>query len=80
MLNSMKPHLDNVLFVSSLQVPLMEKCGRRILLLGGMGLMVTAAVGLTVALNLQATFTWLSYLSVICTILFVVGFAIGLGT
>ena len=67
------------LYSSFFQVPLMEKSGRRPLLLIGMGIMVLSASGLTAALNLQGTITWMAYVSILCLITFVVGFAIGLG-
>ena len=57
----------------------MEKSGRRPLLLGGMLGMAISAVIITVALNLQATVPQMAYVSIICIIGFVVGFAIGLG-
>lgn len=69
----------NVL-MTGISVPLMEKSGRRPLLLVGMGIMVLSAVGLTAALNLQETVSWVSYVSILCLITFVVGFAIGLGS
>jgi hypothetical protein len=61
-------------------VPLMEKSGRRPLLLGGMGLMVFSTVGLTLAITLQPHAGWLSYVSIICVITYVIGFAIGIGS
>ena len=63
----------------SLQVPLMEKSGRRPLLLGGMALMWICAAIITVALNIQGTVKWMSYVNIVCIIGFVIGFAIGLG-
>lgn len=71
--------LVNVI-MTGISVPLMEKSGRRLLLLGGMVVMIVSAGGLTAALNLHDKFTWISYLSVVCLIVFVVGFAIGLGS
>ncbi|XP_013420984.1 solute carrier family 2, facilitated glucose transporter member 1 isoform X3 [Lingula anatina] len=63
-----------------ISVPLMEKSGRRILLLGGMILMLTSAVIITIALNLKDILPWMAYICVICMLLFVIGFAIGLGS
>ena len=57
----------------------MEKFGRRVMLLGGMVMMLVAQVVLTIALALQDKAQWLSYVSIICTMIFVVGFSIGLG-
>ena len=61
------------------QVPLVERSGRRPLLMGGMTGMAISAVIITVALNLQSTVSWMAYISIICIITFVIGFAIGLG-
>ena len=41
--------------------------------------MVIADVGLTIALSTQDFLPWMAYISVACTVLFVIGFAIGLG-
>ena len=71
-------HLRPLLFVSP-QVPLMEKAGRRPLLLGGMLLMIISAVTITVALILEDSVSWMSYVSIVCIIATVIGFAIGLG-
>ena len=61
------------------QVWLVEKAGRRPLLLGGMVAMVIALIAMTVALVLQSKVEWLSYISIVTMVVFVVGFAIGLG-
>ena len=57
----------------------MERSGRRPLLLGGMTGMAVSAVVITVALALQSTIPWMAYISIVCMIAFVIGFAIGLG-
>ena len=62
------------------QVPLVERSGRRPLLLGGMTGMAVSAVVITVALVLQSTVPWMAYISIVCMITFVIGFAIGLGS
>lgn len=70
-----------------LQVVLVEKAGRRILLLGGMLAMIIALIAMTVALVLQDyAVNWdnnasvfLPYISIATMVVFVVGFAIGLG-
>jgi sugar porter (SP) family MFS transporter len=69
----------NVL-MTGISVPLMEKSGRRPLLLVGMMMMAAASVVITVALNLQGQVHWMSYISILCIIAFVIGFAIGLGS
>ena len=61
------------------QVPLMEKTGRRPLLLYGMAGMIVSSLTITVALNLQDRVPWMSYLSLVCVIGFVFGFSLGLG-
>jgi len=58
---------------------LVEKAGRRILLLVGMLVMVIALVIMTVALVLQSSVSWLSYISIVTMVAFVIGFAVGLG-
>jgi len=58
---------------------LVEKAGRRPLLIGGMGVMVVALIVMTICLTLQEKVLWLSYISIVCTVIFVIGFAIGLG-
>ena len=57
----------------------MEKWGRRPLLIGGMEVMAGAAVILTLTLAFQDSIKWLSYVSLLCILIFIVGFAIGLG-
>ena len=41
--------------------------------------MVIALIAMTIFLVLQGKVTWLSYLTIIAMVVFVVGFAIGLG-
>ena len=62
-----------------LQVILVEKAGRRPLLLGGMAAMIISLALMTIALVLQAKYAWLSYVSIGAMVLFVFGFAMGLG-
>ncbi|XP_078498432.1 solute carrier family 2, facilitated glucose transporter member 5-like isoform X1 [Lissotriton helveticus] len=59
---------------------IVESLGRRILLLAGFGICILSSVVLTVALNLQATVSWMPYLSIACIIMYVVGHAIGPST
>lgn len=68
----------NVL-MTIVSVVLMEKWGRRPLLIGGMEVMAGSAIILTLTLYFQETIKWLSYVSLLCILLFIVGFAIGLG-
>ncbi|CAH1775421.1 unnamed protein product [Owenia fusiformis] len=69
----------NVL-MTIISVPLMERCGRRPLLLVGMGLMTVSASLITVALLLQDSVPAMAYVSIACMHTFVIGFAIGLGS
>ncbi|XP_064642327.1 solute carrier family 2, facilitated glucose transporter member 3-like isoform X2 [Lineus longissimus] len=59
-------------------VPLIEKLGRRPLLLVPMGAMAVSMILITVSLNLPDV-AGMPYVSIGCVILYVIGFAIGLG-
>ncbi|KAF4795556.1 Solute carrier family 2, facilitated glucose transporter member 5 [Turdus rufiventris] len=60
-----------------LAVFIVESLGRRILLLAGFLLCSASCAILTLALNLQNTVSWMSYLSIVCVIAYIVGHAIG---
>ncbi|NXC15732.1 GTR5 protein, partial [Corythaeola cristata] len=60
-----------------LAVFIVESLGRRILLLAGFGVCCLSCAVLTLALNLQDTVSWMSYLSIVCVILYIIGHAIG---
>ncbi|XP_062449388.1 solute carrier family 2, facilitated glucose transporter member 5-like [Rhea pennata] len=60
-----------------LAVFIVESLGRRILLLAGFGLCCVSCAVLTLALNLQPTVSWMSYLSIVCVIVYIIGHAIG---
>ncbi|NWI49021.1 GTR5 protein, partial [Calyptomena viridis] len=60
-----------------LAVFIVEYLGRRILLLAGFLLCCASCAVLTLALNLQHTISWMSYLSIACVILYIIGHAIG---
>lgn len=60
-------------------VALMDRVGRRPLLLYPMIVMVFDLGLITLALNLQSTYSWMAYLSIACVIIYVICFAIGLG-
>ncbi|POI36209.1 hypothetical protein CIB84_000037 [Bambusicola thoracicus] len=66
----------NVL-MTFLAVFIVESLGRRILLLAGFGLCCGSCAVLTLALNLQNTVSWMSYLSIVCVIIYIIGHAIG---
>lgn len=57
----------------------MDKAGRRPLLLIPMVVMVIVLAVITVALNLQSTLEWMSYVSIACVAIYVAAFAVGLG-
>ncbi|XP_020670342.1 solute carrier family 2, facilitated glucose transporter member 9 [Pogona vitticeps] len=56
-----------------------EKIGRRPLLIGGFGLMVLFFIILTVCMTLQEQAIWLRYLSIICILAIISSFCIGPG-
>uniref|UniRef100_A0A674HUG2 Solute carrier family 2, facilitated glucose transporter member 5 n=1 Tax=Taeniopygia guttata TaxID=59729 RepID=A0A674HUG2_TAEGU len=60
-----------------LAVFIVESLGRRILLLAGFVLCSASCALLTLALNLQSTVSWMSYLSILCVIAYIIGHALG---
>ncbi|NXY53454.1 GTR5 protein, partial [Callaeas wilsoni] len=60
-----------------LAVFIVESLGRRILLLAGFVLCSASCALLTLALSLQSTVSWMSYLGVACVIIYIIGHAIG---
>ncbi|NWT02911.1 GTR5 protein, partial [Mionectes macconnelli] len=60
-----------------LAVFIVESLGRRILLLTGFALCCASCAVLTLALNLQTTVSWMSYLSIGCVIVYIIGHAVG---
>ncbi|XP_033096081.1 glucose transporter type 1-like isoform X2 [Anneissia japonica] len=61
-------------------IPLMDRVGRRTLHLWGLALMILWASILTVSLATKDSWEGSAYLSIICVIAFVVGFALGPGS
>ncbi|XP_072271705.1 solute carrier family 2, facilitated glucose transporter member 9-like isoform X2 [Pyxicephalus adspersus] len=59
---------------------LIERCGRKTLLLGSYGLMVTMLALLTVSLSFQDWTEWMPYCSVLFIFLFIFFFGVGPGT
>ncbi|XP_015917703.1 solute carrier family 2, facilitated glucose transporter member 1 [Parasteatoda tepidariorum] len=59
---------------------LIERAGRRTLLLTGLAGMMVMTILLTICLAFQKSAPWLSYVSIICVITFVIMFAIGPGS
>ncbi|XP_073793997.1 solute carrier family 2, facilitated glucose transporter member 5 isoform X2 [Danio rerio] len=62
---------------SSAGVFIVEKSGRKLLLLIGFGICCAACVILTIALYFQTTLDWIPYVSIVCVIVYVIGHAIG---
>ena len=44
-----------------------------------MCLMAVSTIVITVSLNMQGTYSWMAYISITCIIVFIIGFALGLG-
>ncbi|NXN99008.1 GTR5 protein, partial [Rhinopomastus cyanomelas] len=65
--------------MTSVAVFIVESVGRKILLLIGFGLCCVTCAVLTMALSLQTTISWMSYLSIVCVIIYMIGQAIGAG-
>jgi len=59
---------------------LIEKAGRKTLMIVGLCIMFCMTTLLLVSLVLSATISWISYLAIVAVILFVVGFATGPGS
>ncbi|CAM5105653.1 unnamed protein product [Natator depressus] len=64
-------------FMTCVAVFIIESLGRRLLLLAGFGICCISCAILTMALNLQATVSWMQYLSIACVIAYIIGHAIG---
>lgn len=56
---------------------MVELLGRRLLLLLGFSICLTACCVLTAALALQDTVSWMPYVSIVCVIAYVIGHALG---
>nr|XP_046267956.1 solute carrier family 2, facilitated glucose transporter member 2 [Scatophagus argus] len=68
----------NVVF-TLLSVALVDKAGRRTLILAGLGGMCCCGIAMTVGLKYQSEFAWMSYISMSAIFLFVSFFEIGPG-
>lgn len=69
-----------MVIMTLVSIPLMDKAGRRTLHLWGLGGMFIFSIILTVSFLLTKTVDWMSYISVIATLCFVVFFAVGPGS
>ncbi|XP_058512755.1 solute carrier family 2, facilitated glucose transporter member 11 isoform X1 [Ochotona princeps] len=65
------------LLASVLSCVVVERVGRRLLLMGGYSLMTCSGSVFTVALCLQDTYPWMPYLAVSCVFSFILSFGIG---
>ncbi|XP_042906420.2 glucose transporter type 1 isoform X2 [Parasteatoda tepidariorum] len=61
-------------------IPLMDRAGRRTLHLYGLGGMFICSIFVTISLLVKLLYSWVTYLSVVSTLSFVVFFAIGPGS
>ncbi|GIX94028.1 glucose transporter type 1 [Caerostris extrusa] len=61
-------------------IPLMDRAGRRTLHLYGLGGMFICSIFITISLLVKFLYEWVTYLSVVSTLTFVVFFAIGPGS
>ncbi|XP_055045002.2 solute carrier family 2, facilitated glucose transporter member 5 isoform X1 [Misgurnus anguillicaudatus] len=64
-------------FMTIAAVFIVEKSGRKLLLLIGFGICCAACVLLTIALHFQTKLDWIPYVSIVCVIIYVIGHAIG---
>ncbi|XP_065570668.1 glucose transporter type 1-like isoform X2 [Artemia franciscana] len=63
-----------------ISIPLMDKAGRRTLHLWGLGGMFIFSIFITISLLVKELIQWVTYLSVVSVLLFVVFFAVGPGS
>eukprot|EP00106_Octopus_bimaculoides_P020078 XP_014787520.1 PREDICTED: solute carrier family 2, facilitated glucose transporter member 1-like [Octopus bimaculoides] len=72
-------------FATIIVIPLMEKLGRRPLLLSPTAIMALAMLILSIFLNIQESYgdekapSWMGYVSIIIMLVYIIGFAVGLG-
>ncbi|XP_069774500.1 solute carrier family 2, facilitated glucose transporter member 5 isoform X2 [Narcine bancroftii] len=64
-------------FMTIAATAIIEKAGRRLLLLMGFAICCIACLILTASLNLQDSIDGMSYLSIVCIIVYVIGHAVG---
>ncbi|XP_038047453.1 solute carrier family 2, facilitated glucose transporter member 3-like [Patiria miniata] len=69
-----------MVIMTIVSVPLMDRSGRRLLHLVGLGIMAVSAALLTIFLFVKETWSPASYISVVCVMFFTLGFAIGPGS
>ncbi|XP_022252248.1 glucose transporter type 1-like isoform X2 [Limulus polyphemus] len=69
-----------MVIMTLLSIPLMDRAGRRTLLLYGLGGMFIFSIFITISLLVKFLYHWVTYLSVVSTLGYVVFFAIGPGS
>lgn len=69
-----------MVIMTLVSIPLMDRAGRRTLHLYGLGGMFICSIFITISLLVKFLYRWVSYLSVVSTLTFVVFFAIGPGS
>ena len=60
-------------------VGLMDAVGRRVLLIYPIAFMIVDLILLTITISIHESYDWANYVSIVCVLLYVVAFAIGLG-
>ncbi|KAG5679241.1 hypothetical protein PVAND_008821 [Polypedilum vanderplanki] len=69
-----------MVLMTLVSIPLMDKTGRRTLHLYGLGGMFIFSIFITISFLIKEMIDWMSYLSVVSTLAFVVFFAVGPGS
>lgn len=69
-----------MVLMTIVSIPLMDRAGRRTLHLYGLGGMFICSIFVTISLLVKFLYEWVTYLSVVSTLSFVVFFAIGPGS
>lgn len=69
-----------MLFMTLVSIPMMDRTGRRTLHLYGLGGMFIFSIFITISFLIKEMIDWMSYLSVVSTLGFVVFFAVGPGS
>ncbi|XP_022688354.1 glucose transporter type 1-like isoform X1 [Varroa jacobsoni] len=69
-----------MVLMTLVSIPLMDRTGRRTLHLYGLGGMFIFSIFITISLLVSFLYSWITYMSVVSTLAFVIFFAIGPGT
>lgn len=68
-----------MVLITVVSIFLIERVGRRILFIGGLGVMLISAIIITISLTLRTKASGLVFLAITFIYIFVGGFAIGTG-